>query len=790
MPIAQTRLEILQIHKLLQCVRQEDREQIEKLCSHGVPHLVNYSEPSDGETALHLAAINNNEEMVRFLLDLGAHPNVVDLKGRTAIMRAAEFGHIQTLESLVTSGSDLKLVDSEGKGILYYCLTPTSRHTKCVDISLEYGADCNNKTEKGVPVFFAACETAAENENVCLALLEKGADANSKNEATQRTALIAAAESGSVTVVRAIVEAGGDVNAIDREKITAAHLASGGGHFEVLKILAAYGADFNVLTVIGNTPIHHSAKSGHAMCCKYLGQRGCRANIKNDDGQLPSQVAKDNGSKDSMKECKKVEKLWKKISGGAKPPADPWAVRLYDWVQEHEKEVRQRFEHIDLDKNIEPIQKVSKDDFSDTLMTLDAPIDEEELKKVFTSHDKNRENVVDYEEFIGGKKYVPKLYLMAAFEKKEKKKKGGKKGGKKKKGKTKIPMPICMAPDGPRTDGGGPPDHLISRHVPFTDTGRFDRDNPPEHPIQDDSIWYLSPPEKVYMNINDAARLGDLESLKRAFWEGKNVDTRDKYFKTPLMVACHYGNQEMVEFLVQNGADVNARDNFKWTSMHHACHAGQMDIVELLVNKGAEIEATAMNGGTPLMRAVQSSKPDVVQYLIEKGAKVQQTNRKGENVMDIANWWAEPRVVQIVKEKFDSLPKPKEGKGKKGKKSAKGKKKDSNRAASVPPLPQTNNLTQMPVESSTPPLRRERKSSVLRAASAMAGGVEHVEDVTYVPIKAWTHQHTTRDLIVKKEQRRKRFGDSVDFPEFEMPFKENFMKKSNALGGVDPDDDD
>jgi len=35
--LANSRLEILQIYKLLQCVRQEDRMQITKLCTQGVP---------------------------------------------------------------------------------------------------------------------------------------------------------------------------------------------------------------------------------------------------------------------------------------------------------------------------------------------------------------------------------------------------------------------------------------------------------------------------------------------------------------------------------------------------------------------------------------------------------------------------------------------------------------------------------------------------------------------------------------------------------------------------------
>lgn len=85
---------------------------------------------------------------------------------------------------------------------------------------------------------------------------------------------------------------------------------------------------------------------------------------------------------------------------------------------------------------------------------------------------------------------------------------------------------------------------------------------------------------------------------------------------------------------------------------------------------------------------------------------------------------------------------------------------------------------------------RERKGSVLRAASAMAGGIERTEDITYIPLKAWSKLPSTKELIVKKEQRRQRFGDGIDFPDFNLPFKENFMKRSSDLGGVDSDDED
>lgn len=82
---------------------------------------------------------------------------------------------------------------------------------------------------------------------------------------------------------------------------------------------------------------------------------------------------------------------------------------------------------------------------------------------------------------------------------------------------------------------------------------------------------------------------------------------------------------------------------------------------------------------------------------------------------------------------------------------------------------------------------RQRKGSILRAASALAGGVDEQEDITYTPLKAWTKQSTTKELIQEKEVRRNRFGWEVDFPDFEMPFNKNVTKKVEEMGGADDD---
>lgn len=80
---------------------------------------------------------------------------------------------------------------------------------------------------------------------------------------------------------------------------------------------------------------------------------------------------------------------------------------------------------------------------------------------------------------------------------------------------------------------------------------------------------------------------------------------------------------------------------------------------------------------------------------------------------------------------------------------------------------------------------RQRKGSILRAASALAGGVDEQENIKYTPRKAWTKQPTTGELIEEKVIRRDRFGWEVDFEDFEMPFNKNVLKKIEEMGGLD-----
>lgn len=65
-----------------------------------------------------------------------------------------------------------------------------------------------------------------------------------------------------------------------------------------------------------------------------------------------------------------------------------------------------------------------------------------------------------------------------------------------------------------------------------------------------DKFGFLDP---TYVNLSDAVKFGDLESIKVAINNGTPINQRDKYYKTPLMVACLYGKIKVVQALLDMG---------------------------------------------------------------------------------------------------------------------------------------------------------------------------------------------------------------------------------------------
>jgi uncharacterized protein len=90
---------------------------------------------------------------------------------------------------------------------------------------------------------------------------------------------------------------------------------------------------------------------------------------------------------------------------------------------------------------------------------------------------------------------------------------------------------------------------------------------------------------------------GDVEMVRQLLRAGANVNARDRYGQTALMLAAHRGHWEMVEVLVAAGADLNVAAKYNLTALMLAIVAGHVTVARLLARAGTDL--TVRGTGAP-----------------------------------------------------------------------------------------------------------------------------------------------------------------------------------------------
>jgi ankyrin repeat protein len=81
---------------------------------------------------------------------------------------------------------------------------------------------------------------------------------------------------------------------------------------------------------------------------------------------------------------------------------------------------------------------------------------------------------------------------------------------------------------------------------------------------------------------------GDVDAVRRWLASGGDVNTRDRYGQTALMLAAHRGHLPVVEVLVAAGADLDVTAKYHLSALMLAVIAGHGDIAHRLAAAGAD----------------------------------------------------------------------------------------------------------------------------------------------------------------------------------------------------------
>jgi ankyrin repeat protein len=338
---------------LMTAARTGNADAVRILIAHGAD--VNAKERWQGQTALMWAAAENHADAVRQLIQAGANPEARSKEltfpdysysspmavfqlprgGWTALMYAARQNSGDAAAAMADSKADLNARDPDGTTALHVAII--NFHFDLAKLLLDKGANPNVTDEHGMTALYAAVDmqTPPSTETrptrkltgntdaaaLLKALLAHGGDPNVQLQrpivgrhenlvgdtalGAGTTALMRAAKSTDVPMVRILLDGGADATLTQKDGTTAAMISLLGfgsaayinrtfledAALSTITLLVDHGLDVNAFNANGQTALHNAASQGANSVVKYLAAHGAELDMKDKQGRTPLDVA-------------------------------------------------------------------------------------------------------------------------------------------------------------------------------------------------------------------------------------------------------------------------------------------------------------------------------------------------------------------------------------------------------------------------------------------------------------------------------------------------------------------
>ncbi|XP_046377760.2 ankyrin repeat domain-containing protein 50-like isoform X1 [Haliotis rufescens] len=276
------------------------------------------------DTTFHRACQIGDLDRVKELMSNNSiDVNAQESYGVTPVMWAAQNGHSEVFQFLVSVGADLLLLDSDGDNML--TMACVGGHVDIVKsiLTMSSAPNINRPRKDGrTPLMWAALQGNLEvfnyltSENADLFLSDndeqnilhcacRGGHTGIVNEVISktridinssdrygRTAMMVAAEHGHKDVFDLLVENSSDISHTDKRGKNILHVACLGGHVDMVECVLSEGAfDINCREKYGITPLMCAAFNGHRDVFAFLKGKNADASLLSHTGKNILHVA-------------------------------------------------------------------------------------------------------------------------------------------------------------------------------------------------------------------------------------------------------------------------------------------------------------------------------------------------------------------------------------------------------------------------------------------------------------------------------------------------------------------
>jgi len=180
--------------------------------------------------------------------------------GLTHLMVAAKTGQLESLKNYIAGGADISMVTADNNTALMLAIAGGFYYTSIELIHAK--SDPNHRNINGMtPLLLLA--TVGGHTDIAIGLIDGGADPNIANNEGS-TALMMAAQSGSLTIVKSLVNKGAALDAVPDGGDTALMFAAAMGHADIVAFLLEQGANYEITNKRGYSPLIFAALRGHS----------------------------------------------------------------------------------------------------------------------------------------------------------------------------------------------------------------------------------------------------------------------------------------------------------------------------------------------------------------------------------------------------------------------------------------------------------------------------------------------------------------------------------------------